>query len=543
MNTLLITVGIPVVIGIAFLLLTGFVVARLYKRATRETSLLRTGSGGLKVITDAGCLVIPMLHELTKVNMRTLQISVGRKGEEAMITKDRLRVDSRVEFFVRVAANKDAIAIAAQTLGDRTFSTDKMREMIEGKLIDGLRAVAAQMTMNELHEKRSDFVQRVKEIVAEDLTKNGLELESVSLVALDQTSFDTLDQNNAFNAEGMRNLAEVIAIQQTARAKAQSEARVNVAQTEQQAEIREMLIKRDEEEARIANAIKIAEMQAGEKSEIAKRNEEVRKVEENSRISREREIQEAEIDKTRNLEIKEQERAIAIAQKSEEQSHARAKADEARAIQILAEEKVTTAAAVETAQRSKQIAVLKAEEDAERGATEIRVRASAEKAAANDKAESIRVGAQADADAIIIRAEANKVAALAEAEGKEKLIEAENALGEAILTHRENMERLSILPSLIEAMVKPAEKIDSIRIHQVNGLGGSTNGGAGGKGGGSAINDLNDLLSAQAIQIPLLNKISQQAGVTLDEGLNGLIKSYGGNDAAKTNESTSSNDD
>ena len=108
-TSILVTVGIPVVALIGLMVLVGLIFARLYKRATRETTLLRTGAGGRKVIIDGGCLVVPMLHELTKVNMRTLQISVGRKGEEAMITRDRLRVDSRVEFFVRVEASEDAI--------------------------------------------------------------------------------------------------------------------------------------------------------------------------------------------------------------------------------------------------------------------------------------------------------------------------------------------------------------------------------------------------------------------------------------------------
>jgi uncharacterized membrane protein YqiK len=34
------------------------------------------------------------------------------------------------------------------------------------------------MTMEELHERRGSYVQRVRETVAGDLTKNGLELEA-----------------------------------------------------------------------------------------------------------------------------------------------------------------------------------------------------------------------------------------------------------------------------------------------------------------------------------------------------------------------------
>ena len=47
----------------------------------------------------------------------------------------------------------------------------------EDKFVDALRATAAQMTMHELQDTRENFVQGVQNTVAEDLSKNGLELE------------------------------------------------------------------------------------------------------------------------------------------------------------------------------------------------------------------------------------------------------------------------------------------------------------------------------------------------------------------------------
>jgi len=213
---------------LGFLLLVGLVMGRLYRRATREVSLVKTGAGGKKVIMDGGTIVIPLLHEVARINMKTLRLEVERTGEAALITKDRMRVDVGVQFYVSVSPTDDGIARAAQTLGDRTFDVEQLREMIEGKLIDGLRSVAAQMTMDELHENRSAFVQEVQNAVSEDLTKNGLSLESVSLTALDQTPFEDLDENNAFNAVGMRILAGVIATSKKERAEIDKEAEVAV---------------------------------------------------------------------------------------------------------------------------------------------------------------------------------------------------------------------------------------------------------------------------------------------------------------------------
>ena len=75
--------------------------------------------------------------------MKTLRLEVRHTGDGALITKDRMRVDVGVEFYVSENATEEGIARAAQTLGDRTFFVDQLREMIDGKLVDGLRSVAA----------------------------------------------------------------------------------------------------------------------------------------------------------------------------------------------------------------------------------------------------------------------------------------------------------------------------------------------------------------------------------------------------------------
>ena len=119
---------------IGLFILIGLIMARLFKRATRETSLVKTGSGGKKVIMDGGTIVIPFLHEIAKVNMKTLRLEVSRINDQSLITKDRMRVDVGVEFYVSVNATDDGISRAAQTLGDRTFHVDQLREMIKDQI-------------------------------------------------------------------------------------------------------------------------------------------------------------------------------------------------------------------------------------------------------------------------------------------------------------------------------------------------------------------------------------------------------------------------
>ncbi len=542
-QTLLIIVGS--VIG--FFIFVGLVLGRLYRRATREVSLVKTGAGGKKVIMDGGTIVVPLLHEISPVNMKTLRLEVQRHGEGAMITKDRMRVDVGVEFYVSVNATEDGISRAAQTLGDRTFFVDQLRDMIEGKLVDGLRAVAAQMTMDELHENRAEFVQEVQNAVSEDLLKNGLELESVSLTALDQTPFEALDENNAFNAVGMRKLAEVIALSKKERAEIDADADVAVRRAAMEAERLKLKIEQDERQAAIAQRQEIETLEAAQEAEIARRREDAEREKEQARIkreeairasdiARERAIREAEINRDRELEVADQERQIIIAQKSEEESKARASADTARAEAKKANEAIETARSVAEAERQKRIALIEAEREAEREATRIRLSAQAEKDAAQDRADAAREEARADADALTIRADAKKADLLAEAEGRRAIVEAENAIAEEIVNMKIALARLEKLPEIVAQMVKPAEKIDSIKIHHVGGMNGMPGAAGGGGGDKPPVNQALDSIMGMAVQLPALKKLGQELGVSMENGVAGLAESLvdGSDEAATT---------
>ncbi|WP_299739513.1 flotillin domain-containing protein [uncultured Roseobacter sp.] len=532
----LVTLGITVASIIGFLIFVGLVLGRLYRRATREVSLVKTGAGGKKVIMDGGTIVVPLLHEISPVNMKTLRLEVQRSHEGALITKDRMRVDVGVEFYVSVNATEEGISRAAQTLGDRTFFVDQLREMIEGKLVDGLRAVAAQMTMDELHENRAEFVQEVQNAVSEDLLKNGLELESVSLTALDQTPFEALDENNAFNAVGMRKLAEVIATSKKERAQIDADADVSVRRAAMEAERLKLKINQDEQQAAIAQRQEIATLEAAQEAEIARRQEDAEREKEQARIKREeairaadiereRAIREAEISRDRELEVADQERQIIIAVKSEEESRARASADEARAEATKASESIETVRSVATAERAKQIALIEAEREAEREATRIRLAAQADKDAAQDRAEAKREEARAEADALTIRADAKKADLLAEAEGRRAIVEAENAIAEEIVNMKVALARLEKLPEIVAQMVKPAEKIDSIKIHHVGGMNGLPGAEGGANGGKAPVNQALDSIMGMAVQLPALKKLGQELGVSMENGVAGLADS------------------
>ena len=438
------------------LMVVGLIFARLYTRASKERSFVRTGMGGQKIIMNGGAMVLPVLHEIIPVNMNTLRLAVSRKEHQALITKDRMRVDVLAEFYLRVKPENDAIANAAQTLGTRTLDPEALKDMIEGKFVDALRSVAAEMEMAELHEQRSQFVQKVQQVVSEDLLKNGLELESVSLTGLDQTPRQFFQQDNVFDAEGLARMTRSIEARRKEVNDVEQETRVLIEMKNLDAERQRLDIEREMRYAKMEQEREVENREAQQQADIAKEKadkertamqaeieakrevdvsriaaeqstrlleiEKERRLREQE-IERERMLAEREIEKQKSLEIAEQERAIAVAQKSKEQSLADQEANVARSEAVRAEEKVTTAKQVEIAEREKEIELIEARKEAERQATSVRVSAEAEKMAAEDKAEALRMQAHAEADAIRARVEADREKYKVDAEGQQLMNE------------------------------------------------------------------------------------------------------------------------
>ncbi|MAF48310.1 MAG: flotillin domain-containing protein [Rhodospirillales bacterium] len=543
-----------VIFAVIVLAIIIVVLARFYKRATREVSLIKTGVGGRKVIMDGGTIAVPYFHEVSRVNMQTLRLHVERSGDQALITKDRMRVDVGAEFYVSVKPDKDGISLAAQTLGNRTFQSQQLGELIEGKLIDAVRSVAATMTMDELHENRGGFVAEVGSSLTDTLSRNGLELDSVSLTGLDQTPFAALDENNAFNAVGMRRLAEVVAKSKKDRAEIDADADVSVRRAAMEAARQRLEIDLQEQEAEISQVQQIESLKAAQLAEVARRKADGEReaaharieMEQNIRtadIAREQTIREAEITKDRevrqaeianelNIEVANQDRQITLAQKSQETNKARAVADLIMADAVKASEQISTVKRLTEAERRKELALLEAQQEAEIAGTHIRMNAKAEQEAAGDKANAALALAKGDAAAQNARSEAKKAEMIAEADGKRALNEADNTISDRMVVMRMNRNRLDALPKILAEMVKPAEKIDSIKIHHVTGLGsrpgqgsdGGSGDGAGSGGDKPVINQAIDSILDMAVQFPALKRIGEELGFTVDNGIAGAAE-------------------
>jgi len=498
----LIVVAIVVAIGV-------WLLHWLYLRSSKERAFVRTGLGGQKVVLNGGAFVLPIVHDVIPVNMNTLRLEVSRGRDKALITFDRMRVDVIAEFYVRVQASPAAIANAAQTLGQRTMQPELLKELLEGKFVDALRTVAAEMSMEALHEKRGEFIKRVRAVVSEDLMQNGLELESASLTQRDQTAMEFFNPSNAFDAEGLTRLTETIEKRKKLRNDIEQDTLIQIRNKNLETEKLALEIDLEAEEAKLAQerTLEIARIeqstalaqdraskrQQADRAEITAREavEKARivseKLIEEERIRKELEIQAAEIERRKQLELAEQQRAIDTAEQSKAEFEARAAADKARALAVAEEERVFTARETEMANRKKVIELIAAAQEAEREAIRLTIAATAEKTAAADRGAAIRAEAEAVADAERIRVAVTEQRTQVEAEGLKLMNEAQNMLSQEARISALRMKLVEKLDSIVRESVKPMERIESIKILHVDGLAGGGSGG-GGDGGGSGNN-------------------------------------------------------
>jgi len=264
----------------------------LYRRSSKEVSFVRTGMFGEKVVISGGAFVLPIIHNITQVGMRTLSLTIKRAGDKSLITKDRMRAELVTEFYTKVPPDKKAVSTAAQTLGNRTLDPEHLREVVQGRFADALGEVAAKMTLDEIQENRGQFVKEVTKIADESIGHTGLALETVSLISLDQTPIEQFNPANTFDSQGLTQLTEQIEARKKKRNDITQDTKVSMENKNLETVQKELEIKKNEEFSRYKQEREIAIQKANERTETIKQ-----------RAEREREAEEAEIRSQEEIEV------------------------------------------------------------------------------------------------------------------------------------------------------------------------------------------------------------------------------------------------
>jgi len=264
----------------------------LYRRSSKEVSFVRTGMLGEKVVISGGAFVLPIIHNITQVGMRTLSITIKRGGDKSLITKDRMRAELVTEFFTKVPPDERAVATAAQTLGNRTLDPEHLKEVVAGRFADALGEVAAKMTLDEIQENRGQFVKEVTKIANESIGHTGLALETVSIISLDQAPIEMFNPANTFDSQGLTQLTEQIESRKKKRNDITQDTKISIESKNLETVQKELEIKKNEEFSKYQQEREIAIQKSKERTETVKQ-----------RAEKEREAEEAEINSQEQIEV------------------------------------------------------------------------------------------------------------------------------------------------------------------------------------------------------------------------------------------------
>ena len=181
----------------------------VYKRAPANMGFIRTGFLGTKVCLGRGAMVLPVFHEVSWISLETIKLIISRSRDQAVLTSDKIRIDVVAELYAHVGRTEDDLLTASRSLGEKTFDAEKVRNLLEAKVIGAIRSYAATKTLTELHENRDVFAQQIKETVIDSFKANGLVLEEVTVVTLEQTGKEYFKTDNVFDAEGLKIITDI----------------------------------------------------------------------------------------------------------------------------------------------------------------------------------------------------------------------------------------------------------------------------------------------------------------------------------------------
>ena len=331
---LLITLIFLVIVLIAILYIISIWV---YKRAPANMGFIRTGYLGTRVCLGRGAMVLPVFHEVTWVSLETLKLIVSRSREQAVLTSDKIRIDVVAELYAHVGRSEEDLLAAARSLGERTFDTEKVRNLLEAKIVSAVRSYAATKTLSELHENRDAFAKAVQASVVESFHANGLTLEEVTIVTLEQSAKEFFNKDNVFDAEGLKVITAITSDARRQVHNTEKKTTVSIRQRELDTQLELLEIEKQEAFARAHQDREVANEQAqqignkqmyvlDQRMDVEQKEIDNEKALERMRAERDvsateesRRREAAEIQKTLELEKARRDREIELVAKTEEE--------------------------------------------------------------------------------------------------------------------------------------------------------------------------------------------------------------------------------
>jgi flotillin len=331
-NPVLIIV-IAAVVGVLALM---WLVGSLYRRVGPNRALIVYGFGGHNIVTAGGKVVWPLFQSYDELSLELMSFDVA--PEQDLYTAQGVAVTVEAVAQIKVKSDPESIRTAAEQF--LTKAAEERDGLIKLVMEGHLRGIVGLLTVEQIVKEPEMVAGRVRQTVADDLSKMGLEVVSFTIKkVMDEKEYISnmgrpdvariAREADIAQAEAERDTAikRALALREAAIAQAGADQERVIAQTASEARqaeaVRDLEVKRAEYEAAVRAQKAIAE----KAYEIAANQQQQMVVAEQVRIEQ---VQRQEQIKVQELEVQRREKELAATvQKSAEA--------EQRRIEILAE--------------------------------------------------------------------------------------------------------------------------------------------------------------------------------------------------------------
>ncbi len=324
--------GILIAVVLIIVIALVIVVSRLFKKVEQGKALIVSKVRRVDV-TFTGAVVLPVLHKAEFMDISVKTIEIERSGHEGLICRDNIRADIKITFFVRVNKTAEDVVKVAQAIGTARASDETtLQVLFNAKFSEALKTVGKQLDFVDLYTQRDEFRDQIIRVIGTDL--NGYSLEDAAIDFLEQTPLSSLDPANILDAQGIRKITELTAIEHVRTNEFQRNEEKEI--TRQNVDAREAILEleRRQADAEIKQKREVETMRAREEAEISRVRAEERLKAQAAAIKTDEQLGVQNENKAREVAVAEKNRERVIAIESE-------RIEKDRLLEVIARERET----------------------------------------------------------------------------------------------------------------------------------------------------------------------------------------------------------
>jgi uncharacterized membrane protein YqiK len=309
-----------------------FTLTKLFRKVEQGKVLIVSKIRKIDV-TFTGAIVLPVFHKAEFMDISVKTIEIERTGTEGLICKDNIRADIKITFFVRVNKTVEDVTQVAQSIGTaRASHQDTLQTLFSAKFAEALKTVGKQLDFEDLYTHRHEFRDRIIQVIGVDL--NGYHLDDAAIDHLEQTPLEALDPTNILDAQGIRKITELTALEHVRTNEYQRNEEKEI--TRQNVDAREAILEleRRQAEAEVKKKREIETIRAKEEAEIARVQAEERLISQTAAFKTDEQL---------GVQLENKAREIAVAEKNKERVLAieTERIEKDRMLEVIARERET----------------------------------------------------------------------------------------------------------------------------------------------------------------------------------------------------------